>query len=635
MNQEQNPTQTAERQSAGRDVLDVLIIGGGLAGLCLARQLLLNSNKRIMLIDRRALPPKRQKVGEATVQMSGYYYGRVLELEEHLLCEHYMKYNLRFYWKPRGDGSDCFENFGQSYIRKLSNIVTYQLDRNKFEAEVLRRNRENPNFEFHAPVEGLDVRLGEEGPPHAFSFRTDEGEEIAGHADWVVDASGRGKVLTRRLGCAVESPIRHGTTFCWVDGLVDIERLTSLTPRQVRVHPRRSKTGHTPSLLATNHFCGEGFWFWVIPLHYKTSLGLVYARDCIPREQISTPEKMIEWVCREFPMFARDLPQRKVVDFGGYVDYAYDCEKTLSAAHWAMCGEACRFTDPLYSPGGDLISLYNTLITDAILTADQRELEDKVRRYHALARSVYDAYVPSFAVSYETLGDQEAFSLRYVWELTVYFSFYVFPFINDLFTQRAFGVGFLRRFARLGPTNRNLHVFLKAYYDWKKERAAAAGELTGVSAGAGHGGDAAQPVLFDFLECDQLKAAEECFYRVGLAPDEALQVLDEQLANLEELARAIVAHVGAAVTGDRRALSPAFVAGIDLRNLSFDAAAMAARLAACPADPGTPAPAIAQPALERLRRACAPAAPAAPYTPATAAAPALAAVLLAGAEGER
>ncbi len=76
---------------------DVVIIGAGLAGLSLARQLLLNSEKKILLVEKRAeIPPSQQKVGEATVQVSGYYFSKVLDLEEHLLREHFMKYNLRF-----------------------------------------------------------------------------------------------------------------------------------------------------------------------------------------------------------------------------------------------------------------------------------------------------------------------------------------------------------------------------------------------------------------------------------------------------------------------------------------------------------------------------------------------------------
>ena len=152
-----------------------------------------------------------------------------------------------------------------------------------------------------------------------------------------------------------------------------------------------------------------------------------------------------------------------------------------------------------------------------------------------------------------------------MWELTVYFSFFVFPFINDLFTDRQFVPSFLRHFARLGPTNRNLHAFLAAYFEWKKLW------LEPVAAGP--------PRHFDFYQFTHLRAAAECFYQVGLSAEEARPVLAEQLENLEDLARFVVAHVSAAVTGDPRALSREFVEGIDLRRLVFDPAAMAARLA--------------------------------------------------------
>lgn len=71
---------------------DVAIIGGGLAGLSLARQLLLTTDKTILLVEKRAeVPSPRQKVGESLVQVGGYYFGKVLGLEEYLFRQHYMK----------------------------------------------------------------------------------------------------------------------------------------------------------------------------------------------------------------------------------------------------------------------------------------------------------------------------------------------------------------------------------------------------------------------------------------------------------------------------------------------------------------------------------------------------------------
>jgi flavin-dependent dehydrogenase len=71
---------------------DVVILGAGLAGLSLARQLLMNTKKNILLLEKRSeVPPPRQKVGEATVQLGGYYLSKTLDLEEHLFREHFVK----------------------------------------------------------------------------------------------------------------------------------------------------------------------------------------------------------------------------------------------------------------------------------------------------------------------------------------------------------------------------------------------------------------------------------------------------------------------------------------------------------------------------------------------------------------
>jgi glycine/D-amino acid oxidase-like deaminating enzyme len=103
--------------------VDAVILGGGLAGLSLARQLILTSSKKILLLEKRPhIPPARQKVGEATVQLSGYYFSKVLDLEEHLLRKHFMKYNLRFYWKTPGRSNTSYEDYSQSYIRSMSNV---------------------------------------------------------------------------------------------------------------------------------------------------------------------------------------------------------------------------------------------------------------------------------------------------------------------------------------------------------------------------------------------------------------------------------------------------------------------------------------------------------------------------------
>ncbi len=535
---------------------DVAILGGGMAGLTLARHLLLETDRRVLLVDRRdQLPPARQKVGESTVQLAGYYLSKVLDLEEHLLSDHYMKYNLRFMWPVEGSGGARFEDYHQAFLREPSNIASYQLDRNRLEAELLRRNLEHPRFELRAGVSDLAVELADEGP-HRLAFRAG-GEAAELRPEWVVDATGRGRVLARRLDLTRRNGIRHGAFFWWVDGLVDVERLTDRSPRERRLAAHRRTTGHLPFWLATNHFCTEGAWFWVIPLQGKTSLGVVYDRAVVDYDDVFSVEKATRWACDRFPLFGRDLPGRRVLDYGGFRDFSYDCARTLHASRWALTGEAGRFSDPLYSPGSDLIALHNTLIVDAIQTRDGDALAAKCASYEQLMRAFYAAYEPSYELGYEVLGDPEVFAMKYGWELAVYFAVYVYPFINDLFTSRRFLPSYLRAFTRLGPINAGLQRLLGGYCRWKR---------------AG-GRRCSGRRLFEFSRLGPLAATRESFYWVGCGVPEARQRLDSLLGQLEELARFLAARVAAEVLGEPAALlDRGFVESLDLDRLAFDPA---------------------------------------------------------------
>src|SRR5207248_42089 len=128
---------------------DVIITGAGLAGLSLARQLLMYTTKTVLLLDKLDNPPgKTQKVGESLVQLAGYYFSKTLDFEEHLLVEHYLKYNLRFHWQTSAGTSDYWDHVSSASIRSQSNLATFQLDRNLLEEHMMRVNVENPRFRF-------------------------------------------------------------------------------------------------------------------------------------------------------------------------------------------------------------------------------------------------------------------------------------------------------------------------------------------------------------------------------------------------------------------------------------------------------------------------------------------------------
>jgi hypothetical protein len=185
-------------------------------------------------------------------------------------------------------------------------------------------------------------------------------------------------------------------------------------------------------------------------------------------------------------------------------------------------------------------------------------------------RAYYEAYVPSYAVSQAVLGDPETFSLRYVWELSIYFAFYVFPFVNDLHPEPRFLAPFLALFAQLGPMNRRLHEWFAAFWSWRKTHLPATAER----------------VYFDFMQIATLKRAEMLFYKVGVAPREAVGLLVGALDDLRELARFILVHLAARVAGDPELVHRrAFVEAFDPRRAVFDPDAIRAVAAAAAGDP--------------------------------------------------
>jgi len=232
---------------------------------------------------------------------------------------------------------------------------------------MLRVNLENPNFEFHPGCTDLDVTLAETGGSHSFSFKAAGARCLAVHGGSSI-RRGAGGSLPAGWGSRVRAKIRHGAHFFWVEGLVDIEKLTNLSPQQIRtrlIAPRsdtlpRGRRRTTFALRASGSGPYRSTVRPVLDSSMTTNSSRVTAFDTI--------EKLIDWVCEEFPLFARDLPYRRVLHHTALKDFATTASRPSAPRAGPSPARPARFTDPLYSPGGDLISLYNTFITDAVQT---------------------------------------------------------------------------------------------------------------------------------------------------------------------------------------------------------------------------------------------------------------------------
>src|SRR5579859_1724286 len=94
---EQAPPGVMNAPEAPETTYDVVIIGGALAGAATAILLLREQpGLQVLIIEKSAAFSRR--VGEATVEISGYFLSRVLGLTQYLNESHLVKQGMRFWF---------------------------------------------------------------------------------------------------------------------------------------------------------------------------------------------------------------------------------------------------------------------------------------------------------------------------------------------------------------------------------------------------------------------------------------------------------------------------------------------------------------------------------------------------------
>jgi len=214
----------------------------------------------------------------------------------------------------------------------------------------------------------------------------------------------------------------------------------------------RDGTGRLPDVLsvrrlATNHFCGYGWWCWVIPLSGgETSIGVVYHKDLFDLPgQGSREERYRAFVTSQDGL--RELLAEATMEEGDFMAYAHLPYRSSRYADrgWALLGDAAAFLDPLYSPGLDhvSISIYATariVARDLSGGLDDADLEEHNRNFE---RS-YDRWLEALYLGkYEILGDAELVACAYLFDTALYYLGVVTPIYKDVesLANPPFGIG--------------------------------------------------------------------------------------------------------------------------------------------------------------------------------------------------
>ena len=408
---------------------DVAILGGGLAGLSIAMQLKMTrpetrvlvtekrdgagargrlQGRRVERRDRRALLPRGRSACATTSSRRSFASSACASS-----C-------------PRATTSDITKRVEFCTPAHLA-AFTHQIDRGRFENELFRRCLKNGAEAFRG-WRVQDVELGTDA--HTISL-TQEEEEASVTARWIVDASGRGNILRRKLDLGTDTGHHINAAWIRLAGGLDFEEWGADDEEWLDRMPERGLRRHS-----TTHLIDEGYWLWLIQLASgPISIGVCADPRVHPWEEIESFDAFMGWLQENEPQLYGEIDGRRedVLDFLRVKDFSYASSRVFSADRWALVGEAAGFIDALYSPGSDFIAYTNTFSTELInhdLGGGEADLEERVEFYNDFFFRLFNPTIELYRDNYQFFGNPQVMVAKFVYDSMNYFTLLGSPFVH-------------------------------------------------------------------------------------------------------------------------------------------------------------------------------------------------------------
>jgi flavin-dependent dehydrogenase len=302
---------------------DILIIGAGPAG-AVAAGLLRKQGRQVLILEREQFP--RFSIGESLLPQSMEYIEAAGMLKAVVEAGFQYKNGAAFACGERRTEFDFRDKFSTGWG------TTYQVQRARFD-HVLSSEAERMGAEVRYRHEVLGVDL--DGAKPTVQARGPDGQTYSVQANFILDASGFGRVLPRLLDLEYPSNFpKRGAIFTHVQDNVPLGAGFDRHKILVTVHPRHADV-----------------WFWTIPFSDgRCSLGVV-ARTEFLEQYKGTDTERLQAIVSEAPALSKllgnavwDTPARSIVGYSANV-------KSLWGKGYALLGNAGEFLDPVFSSG--------------------------------------------------------------------------------------------------------------------------------------------------------------------------------------------------------------------------------------------------------------------------------------------
>lgn len=304
-----------------RENRTVVVIGAGPAG-AIAAALLKRKGHDVLMIERQQFP--RFSIGESLLSHCLDFVEEAGMLEAVQAAGFQKKNGAAFAWRDQYSAFDFGDTFSEGQPS------TFQVQRGEFDKLLADQ----------AELQGVEIRYQEEiiagdfnSPQPVLSVRRADGSEYQVQAQFVLDASGYGRVLPRLLDLEAPSnfPVRQAV-FTHVEdnfpAYFDREKIL------VSIHPEM-----------------RDVWFWSIPFsNGRCSMGVVANAERF-KDKPADLDACLRGFVDETPHLKAllkdavwDTPARTI---GGYSANV----KTLHGPGFALLGNAAEFLDPVFSSG--------------------------------------------------------------------------------------------------------------------------------------------------------------------------------------------------------------------------------------------------------------------------------------------